>query len=121
MNESGKDGFRIRRVRRLTDEWLKKRERFERAHSSVFAFIAGVGLIMFWYGIWEGLKLIPVLGKPLVSIGVGALIMLAGGSYAYQFIGDKAKELRQELQDVSDDVDRVVDAVDDLAKVKTKG
>lgn len=110
--------FEAQKVRKLfteaTSNFIQQREKFEHSHKVLYSFIAGIGLIVFWYGIWEGLKLVPVLGHPVVAIILGGGVLLLCGAYAYQLIGGQASMLMGELQDVSEDIDRVVEAVEDI-------
>ncbi|PIZ75664.1 hypothetical protein COY06_02830 [Candidatus Peregrinibacteria bacterium CG_4_10_14_0_2_um_filter_41_8] len=111
--------FRVKKMRTMWHHTaynlLMKRERFVKSHHVVYTFVAGVGLIMFWYGIWEGLKRVPFFGDPIVAILLGALILLVCGAYAYQFVGNKALEFREELEDVTDDIDHVVEILEEEA------
>lgn len=109
----------IRQVKSSLDKtaakFAKQRQNFEHAHQTIYTFFAGVGLIMFWYGIWEGLKSVPVLGEPPVAIAVGAVILLTCGAYAYQFVGNKAEVLGEELDDVTEGLGDVAEGLDDVA------
>lgn len=101
---------------RFTHSFIKKRENFIKAHHILYTFIAGVGLIVFWYGIWEGLKLIPYLGHPLVAIVLGGTMVLVCGAYVYQFIGTHADNFRKEFHHVSGELDQVSDEVQDISE-----
>lgn len=60
------------------------------------AILAGVGVIVFWRGIWEGLDRTGV--SPLVSIILGIIILGAVGVFVETFIGNTIiiKEVLQE-------------------------
>lgn len=60
------------------------------------AILAGVGVIVFWRGIWEGLDRTGV--SPLVSIIIGIIILGAVGVFVETFIGNTMiiKEVLQE-------------------------
>jgi len=96
-------------------EFERKRDEFGRSHNVLYTFIAGTGLIMFWYGIWEGIRMIPILGHPLVSIGVGGVILLLCGAYAYQLLGGKAAIIQEEFDDVSQNVGEITEMVDEVS------
>ncbi len=52
-----------------------------------YAIIGGVGIILFWKGVWETAELFPILyGPPSALLGV--LILLATGLLVSFFIGD---------------------------------
>ncbi|MDO8518130.1 MAG: hypothetical protein Q7S26_02470 [bacterium] len=53
----------------------------------VYAFIGGVGIVLFWKGVWETAELFPVLFGP-VSILLGVGILLLTGLLVSFFIGD---------------------------------
>lgn len=53
----------------------------------LYSFIGGVGIVLFWKGVWETAELLPSLfGIP--SLILGALIMLPTGLFVSFFIGD---------------------------------
>ena len=58
------------------------------SHSGIYAFIGGLGIIMFWYGVWEGLQYVPLLGTPLVAMLVGFSLMYGTGLLVFEMIGD---------------------------------
>ncbi len=62
------------------------------------AFLAGIGVIIFWRGVWEGLDRIGV--TPVNSIILGALILGAVGVFIQTFIGNTIiiREVKQEKQ-----------------------
>ena len=62
----------------------------------VQAFLAGVGVIIFWRGIWELLDTVKV--SPLTSIILGSLILGGVGAFIQTFIGNTIiiKEVKQE-------------------------
>lgn len=43
---------------------------------------------MFWYGLWEGLAYVPILGHPVVAMVVGLAIMSVMGLVVFEMIGD---------------------------------
>ena len=50
------------------------------------AFLAGVGVIIFWRGVWEWLDLMGV--TPLISVLLGSLILGGVGVFLQTFIGN---------------------------------
>ena len=60
------------------------------------AILAGIGVIVFWRGIWEGLDQTGV--SPLASIILGVLILGAVGVFVQTFIGNTIiiKEVKHE-------------------------
>ncbi|MCC7500696.1 hypothetical protein IT396_02740 [Candidatus Nomurabacteria bacterium] len=56
-------------------------------HPILYAFIGGVGVVLFWKGVWETAELFPSLfGIPSVLLGL--LLMLPTGLFVSFFIGD---------------------------------
>lgn len=53
----------------------------------VYSFIGGVGIVLFWKGVWETAGYFPVLFGPM-SILVGLVILLSTGLLVSFFIGD---------------------------------
>ncbi len=99
-----------RKVDQFLERFEQERARFEKSHQALYAFMAGTGFIMFWYGISEGIRQIPVLREPVVSIMVGGGILLACGAYAYQFLGNKADEIKDDFTKVTEEL------AEDIAK-----
>ena len=56
-------------------------------HPIPYAFIGGIGVILFWRGVWETADLFPWFTAPL-SIVVGLIILLLTGLLVSFFIGD---------------------------------
>jgi hypothetical protein len=73
----------------ITKHLLNAEERarhfFERA-PFVQAFLAGIGVIVFWRGIWEFLDINQI--SPITSVVIGSLILLFVGVFLQTFIGN---------------------------------
>ncbi|MEI7777146.1 MAG: hypothetical protein WCI52_00905 [bacterium] len=69
----------------------------------VQAFLAGVGVIIFWRGVWELLDVSGV--TPITSIILGSLILGAVGVFVQTFIGNTIiiKEVKQEEKSDKDE------------------
>lgn len=56
-------------------------------HPLIYSFIGGVGIVLFWKGVWETAEYYPSLfGVPSLLLGV--LIILPTGLFVSFFIGD---------------------------------
>ena len=67
---------------------LEDRIRITLSHRPIlYAFIGGVGIVLFWKGVWETAELFPALFGP-VSILLGVVILLLTGLLVSFFIGD---------------------------------
>ena len=53
----------------------------------VYAFIAGVGIILFWRGVWHTADLFAFMTGPVSTI-IGVVILLMIGMFVSFFIGD---------------------------------
>ena len=73
----------------ITDFFLKieedARKYFERI-PFIQAFVAGIGVIIFWRGVWEFLDASGV--SPLASVILGSLLLGAVGVFIQTFIGN---------------------------------
>ncbi|MFZ2303250.1 MAG: hypothetical protein WAV98_00470 [Minisyncoccia bacterium] len=56
-------------------------------HNILYAFIGGVGIVMFWRGVWITADAIPFLTGP-ISILISVAILLVTGLFVSFFIGD---------------------------------
>lgn len=67
---------------------LEDRIRISLSHYPIpYAFIGGIGVVLFWRGVWETANLFPWFSGP-VSIVVGTVILLLTGLLVSVFIGD---------------------------------
>ncbi len=67
---------------------LEDKIRISLSHYPIpYAFIGGIGVILFWRGIWETADLFPWFSAPL-SILIGLIILLLTGLLVSFFIGD---------------------------------
>lgn len=55
----------------------------------LYALIGGVGVVLFWRGVWHTADEIPVLHNSWVSLGVGAGILLITGIFVSAFVGSR--------------------------------
>lgn len=75
------------------DKFLDKLEDKIRAVLSrspiIYALIGGVGVVLFWRGVWETAASIPYIKEGPISIIVSVLILLSTGLFVSFFIGDR--------------------------------
>jgi len=55
----------------------------------LYALFGGVGVVLFWRGVWHSADGIPFLENSWVSIAVGSLILLVIGVFVSVFVGNK--------------------------------
>jgi hypothetical protein len=53
----------------------------------LYAFVGGVGVVLFWKGVWETAEIFPSL-YGLGSVAVSVIILLVTGLFVFYFIGD---------------------------------
>ena len=58
-----------------------------RSHYLLYTFIGGIGMIVFWRGIWDLTYIIPIIQNPIGSILLGLILMAITGFIAS--IGDR--------------------------------
>lgn len=60
------------------------------SHSPIlYAVVTGAGIILFWRGIWHAADETPILQNSFVSIIIGAVLLLAIGTFISSFIGNE--------------------------------
>lgn len=55
----------------------------------VYALIGGIGVVLFWRGVWHTADDIPILDNSWVSLIVGSLILLVTGIFVSVFVGSR--------------------------------
>lgn len=79
--------YMIRRIVRFFDK-VEDRVRGALSHFPIlYAFIGGVGVVLFWKGVWETAEMFPSL-YGLGSVAVSVIILLLTGLFVFYFIGD---------------------------------
>ncbi len=69
---------------------FEDKNRMRLSHSPIlYAFLTGAGIILFWRGIWHAADTTPFLENSYVSIVIGAIILLAIGTFISSFIGNE--------------------------------
>ena len=77
----------IKAIIRFFDK-LEDHVRIRLSHYPIlYAFVGGIGIVLFWKGVWESAELYPILFGP-VSILLGVCILLVTGLLVSFFIGD---------------------------------
>src|SRR3989338_2987911 len=78
----------------MLSKWVKYFDHLEdkiRGHLShypiVYAFIVGVGIVLFWRGVWHTADLFAFMTGPVSTI-IGVIILLMVGMFVSFFIGD---------------------------------
>jgi uncharacterized protein (UPF0248 family) len=74
----------------------------EQDKSFLQALAYGIGVVLFWKGIWEGTAQIPIIGNPWVSLFLGLAVLSLTGWIFGQF--DVFSMRANKLQNVLDNV-----------------
>src|SRR3989338_9179189 len=56
-------------------------------HPVLYAFIGGVGVVLFWKGIWDIADLVKI--PPLWSLGISLALLIFSGTFVSFFIGEQ--------------------------------
>jgi len=83
-----------------------------RAHHALYAFLGAVGLVLFWYGIWEGLNMLHLktngflkfISHPLTAFFIGSTILSFTGLFVFELIGRDTTALKQVISNLGDEL-----------------
>lgn len=77
----------IERIKKFFDK-LEDRVRHALSHKPIlYAFLGGVGIVLFWKGVWETAEYFPILDG-VGSILMSVILLLVIGLFVSSFIGD---------------------------------
>ncbi len=101
----------------------------------VYALIGGVGIVLFWRGVWHTTDTLPFIKSGPVSLIVGSLILLLTGIFVSAFVGsrliltglkgekkqeEKAEEILEteemQIQDIQTTVRKLEHEMEDIQK-----
>ncbi len=55
----------------------------------IYAVVGGVGIVLFWRGVWHTADMIPFIQNGPVSIAVGTILLLISGIFVSAFVGNR--------------------------------
>ncbi len=58
-------------------------------HPILYALVGGIGVVLFWRGVWHTADMIPFIQNGPVSIAVGTCILLISGIFVSDFVGNR--------------------------------
>lgn len=58
-------------------------------HPILYGLIGGVGVVLFWRGVWHTADTIPIIQIGPISLLVGSLILLMSGVFVSAFVGNR--------------------------------
>lgn len=88
-------------------------------HPIIYAFIGGIGIVLFWRGVWHTADLFPFLNGPM-SIIISIIILLITGLFVSFFIGHSIilSGLKQEKKIEEKEISEIETEIDILKKEK---
>ena len=73
-----------RHIAKRMEEMLEKMQQGIQANSFLYGFLALVGLLLFWYGAWRVIPLIPLISEGPIALSIGIFLLMITG---YKIIG----------------------------------
>jgi hypothetical protein len=55
----------------------------------LYALIGGVGIVLFWRGVWHLADSLPIISNSSISIVVGTTLLLISGIFVSAFVGNR--------------------------------
>lgn len=102
-------------------KFKERRKELIRSHHTLYAFIGGIGVVLFWHGIWEGLNriyqsstILSWIGHPAVSVTVGVVLLTLTGLFVFELVGREAIALQDNIKDIQKIEKSVVENVKDV-------
>ena len=109
----------IKNIIKFFDKIEDKTRSFLSRHPIIYAFIGGIGIVLFWRGVWHTADLFPFLNGP-VSIIISIIILLTTGLFVSFFIGHSIilSGLKQEKKIEEKEISEIETEMDILKKEK---
>lgn len=87
----------------------------------LYAFVGGIGIVLFWKGVWETAELFPSLFGP-ASVLLSVVIMLMTGIFVSQFIGNEIiiSGLKSQKKIAEKTEDEVKGEESDMTRIRKK-
>lgn len=109
----------VKKVVKFFDKIEDKVRSFLSRHPIIYAFIGGIGIVLFWRGVWHTADLFPFLNGP-ISIIISIVILLITGLFVSFFIGHSIilSGLKQEKKIEEKEISEIETEMDILKKEK---
>src|SRR3989304_1902308 len=109
----------IKKVVKIFDKTEDKIRAILSRHPIIYAFIGGIGIVLFWRGVWHTADLFPFLDGPM-SIVISVIILLFTGLFVSFFIGHSIilSGLKQEKKIEEKEISEIETEMDILKKEK---
>ena len=109
----------IKNIIKFFDKIEDKTKSFLSRHPIIYAFIGGIGIVLFWRWVWHTADIFPFLNGP-VSIIISIIILLITGLFVSFFIGHSIilSGLKQEKKIEEKEISEIETEMDILKKEK---
>ncbi|HZS43052.1 MAG TPA: hypothetical protein VFA52_02415 [Candidatus Paceibacterota bacterium] len=96
-------------------------------HPFVYTFVGGVGIVLFWRGVWIIADEIPIIQNGWVSLLVSIIILLGSGLFVSFFVGDNIlisglrrqhKLIEKTEEEIEIDLQAEVEAEEHIKKIE---
>lgn len=79
----------IKQIYKILDKFEDKNRMLLSRHPIFYGFLTGIGIVLFWRGIWHTADQLFLIQNSLVSTILGAALLLAIGTFVSSFIGNE--------------------------------
>lgn len=76
-------------IYKFFDKLEDKNRMFLSRYPVIYGFLTGIGVVLFWRGVWHTADRLFLIQNSFISIGVGAALLLAMGTFISSFIGNE--------------------------------
>lgn len=76
-------------IYKFFDKFEDKNRMLLSRHPIIYGFLTGVGIVLFWRGVWHTADGLFLVQNSFISIGLGAALLLAIGTFVSSFIGNE--------------------------------
>lgn len=86
----------------------------------LYALLGGVGVVLFWRGVWHSADEIPILSNSWVSLAVGSGVLLITGIFVSAFVGSRLilTGLRGEKKMTEKTMDEIMSEESEIQKIE---
>ena len=79
----------LKDIYKFFDKFEDKNRNLLSRYPIFYGFLTGVGIVLFWRGVWNTANGIFLIENSLVSIALGSILLLAIGTFVSSFIGNE--------------------------------
>jgi hypothetical protein len=79
----------FKRIYKVFDKFEDKNRMLLSRHPIFYGFLTGVGIVLFWRGVWHTADQLFLIQNSYISMALGAVLLLAIGTFVSSFIGNE--------------------------------